>query len=230
MGYYDKLRYSLMPYIYSLAGLTHFNDYTIMRAMVMDFNDDPVVRKIGDQYMFGPSLLVAPVYSYKAREREVYFPRSAGWYDFYTGKYIDGTGWVKVDAPYEKMPVFVKAGSIIPLCPDIDFTGTKPDDPVSVYIYTGRDCAFTIYEDEGVNCNYKKGLCSTIKFSYSESSGELTVSDRHGEYPGMFKERNFNLIRVVWNYPVAWILKKPPLKQISYEGKSCCNDTVKRTS
>jgi alpha-D-xyloside xylohydrolase len=115
MLYYDKLRYYLMPYIYSLAGLTYFNDYTIMRAMVMDFGSDKTVRNIGDQYMFGPSLLVAPVYKYKAKSREVYFPSQCGWYDFYTGIYIMGGHRLQVDAPYEQMPLFVREGSIIPL-------------------------------------------------------------------------------------------------------------------
>jgi len=208
-----------MPYIYSLAGLTYFNDYTIMRAMIMDFADDPAVRKIGDQYMFGPSILVAPVHSYKARKREVYFPRTSGWYDLYTGRYMNGGGRLEVDAPYERMPVFVKEGSIIPFGPGISYTDGKPADPVSLYIYAGRDCAFTMYEDEDVNYNYEKGLCSTIKFSYRESSGELTISDRNGEFPGMLKERDFNLILVDRDNPIPVDAEAPPLTKVRYEGK-----------
>lgn len=219
MMYYDRLRYSLMPYIYSLAGLTYFNDYTIMRAMVMDFADDPAVRKISDQYMFGPSILVAPVYSYKARKREVHFPRAAGWYDLYTGRYINGGGRLEVDAPYERMPVFIKEGSVIPFGPLISYTDGKHADPVTLFIYAGRDCAFTMYEDEGVNYNYEKGFCSTIKFSYRESSGELTISDRNGEFPGMLKERDFNLIIVDRNNPLPFDTVAPPLKKVRYEGK-----------
>jgi alpha-glucosidase (family GH31 glycosyl hydrolase) len=219
MVYYDRLRYLLMPYIYSLAGLTYFNDYTIMRAMVMDFADDPAVREIGDQYMFGPSILVAPVYSYKARKREVYFPRASGWYDLYTGRYLNGGDRLEVDAPYERIPVFVKEGSIIPFGPAISYTDEKPADPVSLFIYAGRDCAFTMYEDEGVNYNYEKGLCSTIKFSYRESSGELTISDRNGEFPGMLKDRDFNLILVNRNNPVPFDMEVPNPRKVRYEGK-----------
>ncbi len=194
MVYYDKLRYRLMPYIYSLAGLTYFNDYTIMRAMVMDFGGDKAVKSIGDQYMFGPSLMVAPVYKYKARSREVYFPSSCGWYDFYTGIYILGGHQLQVDAPFEQIPLFVREGSIIPFGPEIRFTDEKPADPITLYVYTGRNCAFTLYEDEGTNYNYEKGECSTIKFSYDESSGELTIGERNGEFNGMLNERVFNIV------------------------------------
>ncbi len=157
MVWYDKLRYRLMPYIYSLAGVTYFNDYTIMRAMVMDFGSDLNVESIGDQYMFGPSLLVAPVYKYKARTREVYLPASCGWYDLYTGKYFTGGQKIDADAPYERMPLFVKEGSIIPVGPDIQYVDEKPADPLTLLVYTGRDCVFTLYEDEGINYNYEHG-------------------------------------------------------------------------
>ncbi len=111
---YNKLRYRLMPYIYSLAGRVHFDDYTIMRALVMDFPDDARVTGISDQYMFGPSLMISPVYEYKAREREIYFPEGPGWYELETGKYIPGGNPHSVAAPYEQIPIHVKAGSILP--------------------------------------------------------------------------------------------------------------------
>jgi alpha-D-xyloside xylohydrolase len=196
MVYYDKLRYLLMPYTYSLAGLTYFNDYTIMRAMVMDFGSDKNVESIGDQYMFGPSLLVAPVYKYKARTREVYLPLSCGWYDLYTGKYFAGGQKVEADAPYERMPLFVKEGSIIPVGPEIQYVDEKPADPLTLWIYTGRDCAFTLYEDEGVNYNYEKGACSTIKFTFNNETGELTIGERKGEFKGMLQNRTFNIVWV----------------------------------
>jgi alpha-D-xyloside xylohydrolase len=204
MVYYDKLRYYLMPYIYSLAGATFFNDYTIMRAMVMDFADNRNVESIGDQYMFGPSLLVAPVYRYKARTREVYFPSSCGWYDFYTGRYIKGRQKTEVDAPYEKLPLFVREGSIIPAGPEIQYSDEKAADPLKLFVYTGRDCAFTLYEDEGTNYNYEKGECSTIKFSFDNTSGELTIGDRKGEFPGMLKSRTFNVVWISKDNPVPF--------------------------
>jgi alpha-D-xyloside xylohydrolase len=218
MVYYDKLRYFLMPYIYSLAGLTYFNDYTIMRAMVMDFASDKVVRSIGDQYMFGPSLLVAPVYKYKTKSREVYFPAQCGWYDFYTGIYIMGGHRIQADAPYEQIPLFVKEGSIIPVGPEIRFTDEKPADTITLFVYTGRNCAFTLYEDEGTNYNYEKGECSTIKFNYDESSGELTFGDRSGEFNGMLKERVFNIVWITRNNPVAFDPKIVPHASVTYDG------------
>jgi alpha-D-xyloside xylohydrolase len=219
MLYYDKLRYYLMPYIYSLAGLTYFNDYTIMRAMVMDFGSDKTVRNIGDQYMFGPSLLVAPVYKYKAKSREVYFPSQCGWYDFYTGIYIMGGHRLQVDAPYEQMPLFVREGSIIPFGPEIRFTDEKPADPVTLYVYTGRNCAFTLYEDEGINYNYERGECSTIKFSYDESTGDLTFGERNGEFKGMLKERVFNIVWITKEKPVAFNPGIAPYSSVRYDGK-----------
>ncbi|MGD0342105.1 MAG: TIM-barrel domain-containing protein, partial [Bacteroidales bacterium] len=218
MVYYDKLRYYLMPYTYSLAGVTYFNDYTIMRAMVMDFGNDPSVEDTGDQYMFGPSLLVAPVYAYKSRTREVTFPAACGWYDFYTGKYIRGGQRIVVDAPFEHIPLFVKEGSIIPVGPAIQYTDEKPADPITLYIYTGRDCAFTIYEDEGVNYNYEKGECSTIRFSYDDTAGNLIIGERKGEYKGMLKSRTFRIVWVSEDHPVPFNPEAVPAEIVKYDG------------
>ncbi len=219
MVYYDKLRYRLMPYIYSLAGVTYFNDYTIMRAMVMDFGGDKAVKSIGDQYMFGPSLLVAPVYKYKARSRDVYFPSSCGWYDFYSGIYILGGHQLQVDAPFEQIPIFVREGSIIPLGPQVQFTDEKPADPVTLYVYTGRNCAFTLYEDEGTNYNYEKGECSTIKFSYDETTGELIIGDRKGEFKGMLKERVFKIVWITRDNPIGFDPEIIPHDSVAYIGE-----------
>jgi alpha-D-xyloside xylohydrolase len=219
MVFYDKLRYFLMPYTYSLAGATWFKDYTIMRAMVMDFYNDKNVESIGDQFMFGPSLLVAPVYKYKARTREVYFPASCGWYDFYTGKYIKGGQKLEVEAPYERIPLFVKEGSIIPVGPDIQYTDEKPADPLTLYVYTGRDCVFTLYEDEGTNYNYEKGECSTIRFSFNNEKGELSIGERKGEFNGMLKSRTFKLVWVTSEKPVPFNPGVTANTTIVYDGK-----------
>jgi len=219
MVYYDRLRYRLMPYIYSLAGAAYFNDYTIMRAMVMDFGGDKAVKNIGDQYMFGPSLLIAPVYIYKARTRDVYFPSSCGWYDFYSGIHILGGHRIQVDAPYGQIPLFVREGSIIPFGPEIQFTGEKPPDPVTLYVYTGRNCTFTLYEDEGTNYNYENGECSTIKFSYEETAGELTFGERIGEFSGMLKERTFNIVWVTRDNHVAYDPEIVPHETVRYNGE-----------
>jgi alpha-D-xyloside xylohydrolase len=219
MVYYDRLRYRLMPYIYTLAGLTCFNDYTIMRAMVMDFPADRNTGSIGDQYMFGPSLLVAPVYKYKATTRDVYLPSGCGWYDFYSGKFIPGGKNIEAEAPFGRIPLFVKEGSIIPVGPDIQFTGEKLPDPLTLLVYTGRDCAFTLYEDEGTNYNYEKGACSTIKFSFNNSTGELTFGDRTGEFKGMLKSRRFKVIWVTGKEPFPFDPDSAADAEIVYYGK-----------
>ena len=218
MVYSDKLRYRLMPYIYSLAGKTHFEDYTIMRALVMDFNGDTKVNNIGDQYMFGPSLMVAPVYQYKARNREVYFPAASGWYDLYSGKFVEGGQKLSVDAPYEQMPLFVKEGSIVPFGPEIQYTGQKQADEITLFVYTGKDAEFTLYEDEGVNYNYEKGAFSTIQIKYSEESGKLTVGDANGQFEGMLKTRKFNVVWISKDKPVSFDLSRKADATVTYEG------------
>ena len=176
-----------MPYIYSLAGMTWFNDYTIMRPLVMDFTDDTNVNNIGDQFMFGPSFMVSPVYHYGDRSREVYFPKSAGWYDFYTGKFQAGGEKKAVDAPYERIPLFVRAGSIVPFGPEIQYTDEKKADYIKLYVYQGADAAFTLYEDEGVNYNYEQGKYTMIPMTYDEAKKQLVIGERKGEFDGMLK-------------------------------------------
>jgi len=220
MVYYDRLRYSLMPYIYSLAGMTHFSDYTIMRPMFMDFNSDVNVKDLGDQYMFGPSLLVAPVYKYKARERDVYFPASVGWYDFYTGKFINGGQKISVDAPFEKLPLYVREGTILPIGPDIQFTDEKPADVVTLYVYTGNDCTFTLYEDEGTNYNYEKGSYSNIVFSYNEAGKKLSISSPAGNFNKMPQFRTFNIVWVGRDKPVPFDKLIKPDNVVDYNGSA----------
>ena len=197
--YYTKLRYSLMPYIYSLAGKTYFDDYTIMRPLVMDFLGDKKVENIGDTYMFGPAFLVAPVYEYGARKRDVYFPESAGWYDFYSNEFYAAGVEKTVDAPYGRMPLYVRAGSIVPCGPEIQWTDQKQADVIDLYVYQGADASFTLYEDENVNYNYEKGAYSKIAFSYDDRMKLLSIEEREGEFPGMLEERTFNIIPVSKN-------------------------------
>lgn len=199
--YYSKLRYSMMPYIYSLAGMTWFNDYTIMRPLVMDFTSDTNVNNIGDQFMFGPSFMVSPVYRYGDRSREVYFPESAGWYDFYTGKFQAGGEKKMVNAPYERIPLFVRAGSIVPFGPEIQYTDEKPAEHIKLYVYQGADASFTLYEDEGVNYNYEQGKYAMIPMTYDEAGKKLVLGEREGEFDGMLKERTFEIIPVNMQNP-----------------------------
>lgn len=203
MVYYNKLRYRLMPYIYSLAGMTYFNDYTIMRALVMDHGKDPEVNDIGDQYMFGDMLMVCPVYEYKATGREVYFPATTGWYDFYTGKFIEGGQKQRVDAPYSRIPLFVKEGAIIPFGPEIQYSDEKKPEHITLYVFAGKNGTFSLYEDEGVNYNYEKGAYATIRFNYDDATKTLVIGDREGLFEGMLQERRFNVVYVDKNRPQA---------------------------
>lgn len=195
MVYYNQLRYRLMPYTYSIAGETYHNNYTMMRGMIMDFATDANVFNIADQYMFGPSLLINPVYTYKATEREVYLPAGQGWYDLYSGTYYSGGQRIRAAAPYEKMPVFVKEGSIVPVGPALQYTQQKKPDDITLYVYTGKDAAFNLYEDEGTNNEYEKGKFSNIPITYNEAGKTITIGKREGMFEGMLKNR---LFRIVW--------------------------------
>ncbi len=218
MVWYNKFRYRLMPYVYTLAGMTWHNDYTIMRPLVMDFNGDITVNNIGDQYMFGPSLMVAPVYEYKARTREVYFPAATGWYDLYSGQFLTGGEYRTVDAPYEKMPLYVREGAILPFGPEITSTAEKAADPVTLYVYTGRDGAFTLYEDEGVNYDYEKGEFSTIPITWDDAAGKLTIGARKGSWDGMPETRTFNVMWISKEQPQAFDLSAVPRASVTYDG------------
>jgi alpha-D-xyloside xylohydrolase len=215
---YNKLRYRLMPYIYSLAGKVWFDDYTIMRALVMDFPADPGVTEISDQYMFGPSLMISPVYEYRARSREVYFPGPGLWYDLESGKYIEGGQARQVDAPYEKIPIHVKAGSILPFGPEIQYVNESPGAPLSLRVYGGADGEFTLYEDEGTNYNYEKGACSRITFRYHHETRTLTISAREGSFPGMPENRTFNVTLIDREKPEPLDLEAAPDQRFEYTG------------
>ncbi len=215
---YDKLRYRLMPYIYSLVGMVTHKDYTIMRALVMDFSYDKNVLNISDQFMFGPALLINPVTDYKARYRKVYLPQGIGWYDFHTGKFYEGGQTIIADAPYEDIPIFVKEGSIIPFGPEIQYSDEKPANPIRLYIYTGQNASFTLYEDENVNYNYEKGLYSTIEVKYDEQTKNLTIEKRKGKFPGMLKERIFEVVCISKEEPDSVDFQKEADFKVSYKG------------
>ncbi|MBR5392354.1 MAG: DUF5110 domain-containing protein [Prevotella sp.] len=217
--WYDKLRYRLMPYLYSMAGWAHFKDYTLMRGLVMDFNGDENVLDIPDQWMFGPALMACPVGYYKARNRSVYFPKQCGWYDFYTGDYIEGGQRLVVDAPYEKIPVYVREGSIIPFGPAIQYSDEKPAELINLYVYAGADASFQLYEDEGTNYNYEKGKYATIDIRYEEATKTVTIGKRMGSFNGMLKNRHFNIVLISKDAAKALNLDNPEGKMVNYSGK-----------
>ena len=208
-----------MPYLYSMAGWVHFNDYTMMRGLVMDFCGDKKVENIPDQWMFGPALMACPVGYYKARNRDVYFPKQCGWYDLYTGKHINGGQTLKVDAPYEKIPVFVREGAIIPFGPEIEYTDQKPAQLINLYVYAGADGQFTLYEDEGTNYNYEQGYYTTIDIKYADADRQLTIGKRTGSFDGMLENRQFNVVLVSPNKAQSLNLDNPAGKLVDYNGE-----------
>ena len=215
-----EMRYRLMPYIYSLAADVYFNDYTIMRALIMDFGNDKNVLNIGYQFMFGPSIMVNPIYTYKARSREVYFPKNNIWYDFYTGKIESNGGETKkVQAPYDHIPLYVRAGSIIPLGPAIEYTREKQAENIRLFVYLGNDGKFTLYEDEGVNYNYEDGKYAKIEFNYKDSIKTLTINRREGEFSGMLKERTFTIIPVSESDAIGYNPNATSDKVVNYTGE-----------
>ena len=192
-------------------------DYTLMRGLIMDFCEDTVVKNVGDQFMFGPSILVNPVTTPGATSRRVYLPRGQ-WFNFYTGVFLQGEKFIDADAPYDKIPLFIRAGSIIPYGPELQFTAEKPADPITLFVYAGANASFTLYEDEGVNYNYEQGLRSTITFDYNDQSKTLTIGKREGEFPGMLKNREFRIVQVTPEKPVPFDPDRKPSQIVKYNG------------
>jgi len=219
MLYYNKLRYRLMPYIYSLAGNSYQQDYTMMRGLMMDFPQDLKASNLNDAFLFGPSLLINPVYTYKDRNRNVYLPAGQGWYDLYTGKYFKGGQEIKAEATYERMPVYVKEGSILPTGPELQYTSEKAADPLTLFVYTGKDASFSLYEDEGTNYNYEKGAFSTISFNYSEKGKSLTIGDRKGSFAGMMNDRTIRIIVISPKSAKALNFVQKAAHTLKYSGK-----------
>lgn len=217
MVYYDKLRYRLMPYIYSIAGHTYFDNYTIMRGLVMDFGNDPAVGRIADEYMFGPALLINPVYKFKARERSVYLPKGATWYDLYSGLSQPGGSRITAPSPLERMPIYVKSGSIIPTGPAVTHTGENAD-PIIIYVYTGADGSFNLYDDEGTNYNYENNMFSIIPLKYTESEKMLTIGARFGGYNGMPETKTIYVRFVTPSRTFAMDFSATGLDAFRYDG------------
>lgn len=191
--WHDKLRYRLLPYTYTLAADTFHKDGTIMRGLSMDFMDDAAARDVRDEYLFGKAFLVAPVHAFKARTRPVYLPAGASWYDFHTGKRLDGGQQVDAAAPLNRMPLYVRGGSIVPVGPDVQYTAEKPGGDITLLVFTGADGSFDLYEDDGVSYGYEKGEFARIPIRYDAAAGTLTIGARSGSFPGMAEERTFKV-------------------------------------
>jgi len=193
--YYNRMRYRLMPYIYSLAGQSWLYGRIIMRGLVMDYTDDAMARDISDQYMFGPSLMVCPVYEYGATSRSVYLPEGSWWYDYYTDSVYTGGQTVMADAPYERIPLYVPSGAVLVSGNDVNYTDEHPADELTVDCYAGTDGRFMLYEDDGISNAYLNGEYSVIPISFTETDYgvDFTIGKRQGGFKGMVSERRFNI-------------------------------------
>jgi alpha-D-xyloside xylohydrolase len=215
---FDRLRYRLMPYIYSLAWMVTSDGYTPMRPLVMDFRADVRAQNVGTQFMYGPALMVNPVTHKGATSRSVYLPE-AKWYDFWTGHAVSGPALIDASAPLDRIPLYVRAGSILPMGPDIQYSNEKPADPIELRVYPGANGSFTLYEDENDNYDYEKGIHATIPFRWDDAAHTLTIGDRQGEFPGMPKSRTFHIVFVGEGHGIGIPPTPGPDKVVQYSGK-----------
>jgi alpha-D-xyloside xylohydrolase len=196
---YDNLRYRLLPYIYSLAGMVNLNGYTMMRGLVMDFRTDDKVLNISDQFMFGPAFLVNPIMSAGATSRSVYLPAGT-WYNFWNGQTSTGGQSVTARAPKDTIPLFVRAGSIVPMGPYLQYANEKKADTIELRVYPGANGSFGLYEDEGDNYNYENGKYSIIPITYTDNPKNVIIGARSGSFTGMDAKKIFTIIYVSNNH------------------------------
>jgi alpha-D-xyloside xylohydrolase len=216
---YLKLRYRLMPYIYTMAADTHYASGTMMRGLVMDFPKDERVKDIKDQYLFGPAFMVAPVTAYQARQRTVVFPAGADWVDFDTGMRHRGGTTATVDAPLDRIPLFLRAGSIVTTGPVTQYVDEKPDAPIVLQVVAGASGKASLYEDDGVSNAYQRGESSRIAVSYDDRAGTVTIGARAGRYRGMPAKRQFK-VRVLRQGVVPGADLDAADKTVDYDGKA----------
>jgi alpha-D-xyloside xylohydrolase len=216
---YDKLRYRLMPYIYSLAWKVSSEDYTIQRPLVMDWRTDPNVRNLGTQFMFGPALLVNPVLTANANSRQLYLPEDPAWYDFWTGSTIRGGQQITADAPLERMPLYVRAGSILPMGPEIEYAAQSPEGPIELRIYRGAAGRFDLYQDSGDGYEYVKGQHTVIPMRWNDTTATLTIGAREGSYSGMPAKMEFHVVLVAKGHGVGETVTTAADRRANYDGK-----------
>jgi alpha-D-xyloside xylohydrolase len=215
---YDTLRYRLMPYIYSQAWRVTSGRYTLMRPLVMDWRTDTRAQNTGDEFLFGPSILVNPVYIQGATTRSVYLPK-ATWYDFWTGEKLAGEQTIQAAAPLDKLPLYIRGGSILPLGPTMEWTTEKPEDPIELRVYPGADGDFTLYEDENDNYNYEKGAHATIPMHWDDAAHTLTINAREGSFPGMLARRTFRVVLVARGRGAGISPSSTAAKTVTYAGE-----------
>ena len=217
LTYYHRLRYRLLPYIYTLAAGTWFDDGTIMRPLVMDFAADRRAWNVDDEYLFGPSLLVAPVTQFGARERPVYLPAGSDWYEAASGQRLAGGREVAAAAPRERMPLFVRAGAIVPLGREVQWTGEDPQGPLTIHVFPGADGAFALYEDQGEDMGYARGEFARIPLAWNDAKRTLTIGAREGRFPGMATMRRIGVV-VQGEGVEGPVFAREPARWIEYDG------------
>ena len=234
---YINLRYALLPYLYSTGWQVTDNAGSFLRALFMDFNEDKKVHTISNQYMFGKAFLVTPVtrnmYVFSDKEQwkdpyedfsktgtqDVYLPKGTKWFDFWTGEVLNGGQMVTKEVPIDIIPLYVRAGSIVPFGPKVQYSTEKKWNNLEIRIYPGADGEFVLYEDENDNYNYEKGAYSTIKFTWDDANRTLNIADREGTFPGMLKSRKFNIVVVDKENGTGSAQSTKFTKSVSYGGK-----------
>ncbi len=214
-----NLRYRLLPYVYSVSWQVTNSGYTMMRPLVMDFPNDPQVLNIPDQYLFGPSVMVTPVTTRGATTRKVYLPQNTTWYNFWTATPTTGGKTLTADAPIGKIPLFIPAGTILPLGPEVQYADEQPNAPLELRIYPGADAHFTLYEDAGDGYQYEQGQHATIPLTWNDKTKTLTIGERTGTYPNMPQHRTFNITFVHENHGSGQD-PTPPDATLEYNGQS----------
>lgn len=234
---YINLRYALLPYLYSTGWQVTDNAGSFLRALFMDFNEDKKVHTISNQYMFGKVFLVTPVtrnmYVFSDKEQwkdpyedfsktgtqDVYLPKGTKWFDFWTGEMLNGGQMVTKEVPIDIIPLYVRAGSIVPFGPKVQYSTEKKWNNLEIRIYPGADGEFVLYEDENDNYNYEKGAYSTIKFTWDDANRTLNIADREGTFPGMLKSRKFNIVVVDKENGTGSVQSTKFTKSVLYGGK-----------
>jgi alpha-D-xyloside xylohydrolase len=214
------LRYRLLPYIYSVSWQVTSDGGTMMRPLMMDFVSDPQALDIGSQYLFGPALMVCPVTQSGVTNWSVYLPGQSAWYDFWTGQRVAGGQRVNAAAPIDSMPLFVRAGAIVPMGPVVPYAAAQTGQPLEIRVYHGTDGAFTLYDDEGDNYDYEKGAYSTIPLTWHDATGTLTIGSRQGKFPGMAKEQTFRIVFVNENHGAGVAETETADRVVNYTGET----------
>lgn len=213
----DKLRYRLMPYHYSLAWMTTSADYTPMRSLIFDFRADPGVKDVSNQFMYGPAFMVSPVTAEGATNRSVYFP-GGQWYDFWTGQLRNGGTTMTVNAPLSQIPLHMRAGSIVPMGPEIQYASERAD-TIELRIYPGADGSFTMYEDQGDGYDYETGKYATIPITYVDETRNVIIGARKGSFPGMDAKKVFNIVFVKNDHGTGIGVTADPDERLVYTGE-----------